>query len=472
MINLSKEYIDSLATNASAMKNGITLARNGSFVKLNKSEDESIIFGECKGSGKNNYICSADFYNPSSPVFRCTCPSKQFPCKHTLGLMYAFIEGKEFILESIPEDILDKRERMEKREQTKVEKKKTPPKKNKTALKKKINTQIEGLELLDKVVKSILKQGFKAISKENIKELNVQLKELGNYYIPAAQSELSRLIEMIQSDDVNNDNIMMQIIYLKSLVKEGKKNLLNRLEDEEMNLAVESKIEEQLGYAWKLTELEELGQFKKDISLVQLSFTTYMDNARGEYIDEGIFLNLNSGEIQNTYNYRPIRRKSDAEGEYSQVTLLDIPTLYIYPGELNPRIRWEEMIVKEMNAESYEKAFGFGEKSYIEVIKKIKNYIKNPLNDKCPSLLLRYSKIGKIDDKWIIQDEDGKRLVLKEASSDYGYKTGCRMLSLLKKEFMKDGAMLVKFDYDIETKRLEVYPLSIVTKDQIIRLTY
>lgn len=266
MINLSKEYIDSLATNASAMKNGNKLSKDGSFVKLNKSEDESIIFGECKGSGKNNYLCSADFINESNPVFRCSCPSKQFPCKHTLGLLYAFVDGKKFTVENIPEDIIEKRAKIEKKEQNKIEKKKAPAKKNKSAIKKKINAQLEGIELLDKIVKGILKQGFASIHKENIKELNSQLKELGNYYIPGVQAELKRLIEKIFDSEVDNENALMQAIYLKSLVKEGKKHLLNRLEDEEMNLSVSSDMEELLGHAWKLTELEELDQFKKDVN--------------------------------------------------------------------------------------------------------------------------------------------------------------------------------------------------------------
>lgn len=471
MINLSKDYINSLAANASAMKNGMKLSGDGSFVKLNKSKDETLIFGECTGSGKNNYLCSADFINPSNPVFRCSCPSKQFPCKHTLGLMYAFADKKEFKVDDVPEDISSKRDKAEKREQNKVEKKKEPPKKNKAALKKKINSQIEGIELLDKLLKSLVKQGFKAVSKENIKEYNSQVKELGNYYISGAQSEFQRLIEMIYKEQ-NSEEIMQQIIYLKSLVKDEKKHLLSRLEDEELNLRVDSKMDELLGHAWKLTELEELGKFQKDVQLIQLSFTSYEDSARGEYIDEGIFVNLNNGEIQNTYNYRPIKRKSDAEGEYTPVTLLEIPTLYIYPGELNPRIRWEEMIAKQAESEQYQKIISYAEKSYTEVIKKIKNYIKNPLNDKSPVVLLSYSKIGKVKNKWVIEDEEGKRLVLKDASTSLGYKAGGRMLQLLNSEYMNNKVMLVKFDYDVETKRLELYPLSIVSKEKIIRLTY
>lgn len=467
MINMNVDYIDSLGANANSIKKGRQLASNGSFIKLNKSLDGSILFGECKGSGKKNYICSADFIDESNPVFRCSCPSRQFPCKHTLGLMYSYTDGKEFTIEDIPEDILEKREKKEKREKTKVENKNVPKKKNKTATKKKINAQLEGLEFLDKIVKSILKQGFAGISKEGVKELKSQAKELGNYYISGVQSELKRLINMLEKN-VNNVLIMEQIIYLKALSKKGKNHLLNRLEDKDLNLSIDSNIDELLGYAWKLTELEELGQFKKDVHLVQLSFSSWRDDARGENIDEGIFLNLNTGEIQNTYNYRPIKRKSDPKGEYATSILLEIPTLYIYPGDLNPRIRWEDMIAKEMSENEYEKAFEFAQKSYSEVIKMVKNHMKNPLNGKEPIALLHYSKIGKIDDHWVIEDIEGKRLVLKQ----YDYQLDCNILSLLNTEYITNQAVLVKFNYDIETRRLEAYPISIVSKDKIIRLTF
>lgn len=130
------------------------------------------------------------------------------------------------------------------------------------------------------------------------------------------------------------------------------------------------------------------------------------------------------------------------------------------------------MIIKEMQQEHYEKAFSFGEKSYAHVIKKIKNYIKNPLVSKMPSILLRYSTLGKVENNWVIEDEEGNRLVLNEDEYDLGYKTGCRILPLLNSKYMKDGAMLVKFHYNIQTRSLELYPLSVLTENEIIRLTY
>lgn len=96
MLQLTTSYIDSLAPNAAAAKNGRGLVQKSKFIKLNVSEDEDLLFGECLGSGKSNYVCSVDFITPDNPVARCSCPSRQFPCKHALGLMYAYADGISF----------------------------------------------------------------------------------------------------------------------------------------------------------------------------------------------------------------------------------------------------------------------------------------------------------------------------------------------------------------------------------------
>ncbi|GIH92641.1 SWIM zinc finger family protein [Planobispora siamensis] len=42
------------------------------------------VWGECKGSGSKPYRACVDL---SEPAYRCTCPSRKFPCKHALGLL-------------------------------------------------------------------------------------------------------------------------------------------------------------------------------------------------------------------------------------------------------------------------------------------------------------------------------------------------------------------------------------------------
>jgi hypothetical protein len=54
-------YVDAAAPNPDAIKNGRGLVLKHKFVKFHISEDETILFGECHGSGKVPYQCSSDF---------------------------------------------------------------------------------------------------------------------------------------------------------------------------------------------------------------------------------------------------------------------------------------------------------------------------------------------------------------------------------------------------------------------------
>jgi len=46
--------------------------------------NESAAWGECQGSGSKPYQTQVDL---SGPAFRCSCPSRKFPCKHGLALL-------------------------------------------------------------------------------------------------------------------------------------------------------------------------------------------------------------------------------------------------------------------------------------------------------------------------------------------------------------------------------------------------
>ena len=111
---ITDELVRSLAPNTSAVSNGQKISRSGGFISLCRSEDKTLIFGECKGSGSKPYSTSADF-SGDSPVFRCSCPSRQFPCKHSLAIMFEWLAGKEFKVSEVPDDIAAKRGKIAKK---------------------------------------------------------------------------------------------------------------------------------------------------------------------------------------------------------------------------------------------------------------------------------------------------------------------------------------------------------------------
>jgi SWIM zinc finger len=104
----SSEQIIALAPDAGSVKNGKALATASKWQNLGGTE--RVLWGECQGSGKNPYQAQIDL---SEPAFKCSCPSRKFPCKHGLGLfLLNACQGELFSQDAPPswvQDWLDKR---------------------------------------------------------------------------------------------------------------------------------------------------------------------------------------------------------------------------------------------------------------------------------------------------------------------------------------------------------------------------
>ena len=96
MQEITEQQIFAMAPNQSAVANAKKISQKGGFVRLECSADDTFYMGECSGSGKSNYITSVDFIDAASPVCRCSCPSRQFPCKHGLALLFEISAKKNF----------------------------------------------------------------------------------------------------------------------------------------------------------------------------------------------------------------------------------------------------------------------------------------------------------------------------------------------------------------------------------------
>ncbi|GGF24664.1 hypothetical protein GCM10011611_33390 [Aliidongia dinghuensis] len=82
--------IEQLATDQSSLKAAAGLAKPGKWSGVGMSRDGALVWGECSGSGANPYRVMADLRNLGN---KCTCPSRKFPCKHVLGLLWLHAEA-------------------------------------------------------------------------------------------------------------------------------------------------------------------------------------------------------------------------------------------------------------------------------------------------------------------------------------------------------------------------------------------
>ena len=75
--------VESLAPDQASLTAASSLAKPAKWLSLAREGD--LWWGECQGSGANPYRAVVD----SGVVgYKCTCPSRKFPCKHSLALMW------------------------------------------------------------------------------------------------------------------------------------------------------------------------------------------------------------------------------------------------------------------------------------------------------------------------------------------------------------------------------------------------
>lgn len=491
MQKITEQQIQAMAPNAAAVSNARKISQKGGFIRLERSADDTFYLGECTGSGKSNYITSVDFIDPANPVCRCSCPSRQFPCKHGLALLFEILGEKNFGICEIPEDIQKKREKKQARdakaeakpsgeagdgsdEETVAKKKASAAKSAKAARTKKIKKQLEGLELTSGLVQDLMKAGLGTMGGTALKTYEQLSKQLGDYYLPGPQRLLNGLILEItafqkDADEAHYEAAIAILEKLWTLVKKSEKYLSDKLEADTVELD-DSELYEELGGIWKLSELEALGQNRQELDLTQLSFWVTYDAARKEYIDTGCWADLSTGEIFMTYNYRPVKALKYVKAEDTVFGVAHIPAASCYPGEGNLRIRWDGAQIKDLQPQDLHRLRDLASDSLGAEAKSAKNILKNALADPLYLRLISFELIGKLGEEYVLKTAKGESIVLGNAP---GMETTTDRLTILPDTgILENQVLLGAFYYDLTDRRLKMQPLSIVTDSDIVRLLY
>ena len=150
-----------------------------------------------------------------------------------------------------------------------VEKKKVeadkPHKVNASALKKKIQTQLDGIALLESLITDLVRSGLGTLNAKSARQVEEQAKQLGNAYLPGAQNALHALTGLFYRSQISSEDELKaserervysaaldQLNRLQSLCKQGRKYLTTRLEDPELKPETETDIAAWRGHAWQL----------------------------------------------------------------------------------------------------------------------------------------------------------------------------------------------------------------------------
>lgn len=84
-MSFTTEQVLKMAPDDASAKAGQQLAVESKWVL--KAVGGNVVWGECQGSGKSPYKTMMDIANIA---FKCSCPSRKFPCKHSLGLLLLY----------------------------------------------------------------------------------------------------------------------------------------------------------------------------------------------------------------------------------------------------------------------------------------------------------------------------------------------------------------------------------------------
>ncbi|WP_392672151.1 SWIM zinc finger family protein [Streptomyces sp. LN785] len=82
-MRMTVDQVLALAPDEASRRAGSRLGSAGSWSGAGH-DGAGAVWGLCKGSGSKPYRTVVD---TTAPAYRCTCPSRKFPCKHALGLM-------------------------------------------------------------------------------------------------------------------------------------------------------------------------------------------------------------------------------------------------------------------------------------------------------------------------------------------------------------------------------------------------
>lgn len=89
-MSLSLAKIEALAPDQGSLDAARKLLKPSSWPTL-AEDGAGLIWGECQGSGATPYRISVTEIDAG---YKCSCPSRKFPCKHSLALMWMRAEGK------------------------------------------------------------------------------------------------------------------------------------------------------------------------------------------------------------------------------------------------------------------------------------------------------------------------------------------------------------------------------------------
>ncbi|NEQ48478.1 MAG: SWIM zinc finger family protein [Leptolyngbya sp. SIOISBB] len=278
----TSEQVLALSPDARSTKNGKALANAAKWPLLGRSEQ--VVWGECQGSGKNPYRTQIEL---SEPAFRCSCPSRKFPCKHALGLFWLLVEQPDTVPENVPPDWvtdwLEKRSQATQRQQTKTAKAADPKAQAKRAQQR--ETKIAaGLVDLEQWLQDIVRQGLATLPNQSYRFWDQAAARLVDAQAPGLARRI-RALASIPHSGQDWPERMLRALGLLHLLVQGYRRI------ETLSPAMQAEVRSQIGWPQTQEDLQlraeqgdPLVSCEKDIWQVMGRVIFEEDNLKGQRV--------------------------------------------------------------------------------------------------------------------------------------------------------------------------------------------
>lgn len=192
-MQLSEDQILTLAPDEASKKSGKDLANPNKWVS--KGANEQALWGEAQGSGSKPYQTQIDL---SNIAFKCSCPSRKFPCKHGLGLMLFYARQQNAFTDTdAPTWVTDWLGKRTEKEEKKVTKEEKPVDEAAQAKRQQArqNKVADGIEELRLWMKDIVRNGILTIPDKGFVYFENMAKRLVDAQAPVLANMIRNLGE-------------------------------------------------------------------------------------------------------------------------------------------------------------------------------------------------------------------------------------------------------------------------------------
>jgi len=267
-LSLTEEQIIALAPDDASKKSGKDLANPSKW--LSKGANEQALWGEAQGSGSKPYQTQVDLGNIA---FKCSCPSRKFPCKHGLGLLLLFARQQSIFTETnTPEWVaewINKRNEKQEKKATQEEK----PVDEVAQAKRQQARQLkvaDGIEELLVWLKDIIRNGILSMPDKGFAWFENMAKRMVDAQAPGLANMVRNLADTNFYVDGWQTNFVNQLVSIYVVIK-GFKNI------EKVDDLLQQDVRTWVGFTQNQEELKEQAGVT-DTWLILAKQTTEVDN--------------------------------------------------------------------------------------------------------------------------------------------------------------------------------------------------